>query len=99
MKSIFFSFVLLLLLGAGVRPLAYQPNFLNNLAAAEDKPLENGIFLSICKKRVHFKVKCIFIYKEHLILKKRQKKSKMEFMHAFSITAEFCIAIIFLLTT
>lgn len=61
MKSIFFSFVLLLLVGAGVHPLEYQPDFLNKLAAAEDKPLKNCVFLSICKKRVHFKVMCIFI--------------------------------------
>lgn len=77
MKSVFFFFVLLLLVGAGVHPLAYQSDFLNNLAAAEDKPLENGIFLSICKKRVHLKVMCIFIYKEHLIFKGKEKNPKL----------------------
>lgn len=64
-------------MGAGVHLLAYQPVFLNNLTAAEDKPLENGVFLSICKKRVHFKVMCIFIYKDlNLIFKKGQKNPK-----------------------
>lgn len=74
MKSIFFSFVFLLLVGAGVHPLAYQPDFLNNLAAAEDKPLKNCVSLSICKKRVHFKVVYFYLKGLAFILKKRQKK-------------------------
>lgn len=42
----------------------------------------------------------VFIYKDlHLILKKGRKKSKMELIKVFSITAEVCIAITFLLNT